>query len=89
MTLLERNIYVQSTNLVTSNGYVRCRDVNVPLNCLVRCARPHNPNLSEKDLRQSDSTWMVKWYYTVIVGTEPGVYGDWYLLLGRLPIWAN
>ncbi|KAI9458549.1 hypothetical protein F5148DRAFT_319694 [Russula earlei] len=26
---------------------------------------------------------MVKWYYTVIVGTQPGVYGDWYLLARR------
>jgi hypothetical protein len=26
---------------------------------------------------------MVKYYYTVIVGTQPGVYGDWYLLAGR------
>lgn len=48
----------------------------------VPCARPHNQNLSEKDKRQLGSTKMVKWYYTVIVGTEPGVYGDWYLLLG-------
>ncbi len=28
---------------------------------------------------------MVKYYYTVIVGTRPGVYTDWYLLAG----WFN
>jgi len=35
---------------------------------------------------------MVKWYYTVIVGTQPGVYADWYRLAPSYLFsftWAN
>ena len=60
-----------------------------PLNCLVPCALPDNQNLSEKDKGQSSFIWMVNWFYTVIVGTHPGVYRDWYLLAGRFPFRAN